>query len=145
MALPADALREPASRFIVHQPSTVPMIPSASEELPLVDRARDSVQDDTADFEFPARSLAATNSKRRAVPGTGGGMRFLNHGGGWPTKLWSRTSLRAERNQLWNRFGLHSLVTTVRESRGSQKTAIRSSNSGKARAVVFSLKGSRSG
>src|SRR5882724_7495633 len=107
-----DALREPASRFLVHQ--TVP-IPADShvirKNLTLVKTALGiSVPDDPADFEFP---IAVTREHELEAEEAAGDNRYviLNPGGGWPTKLWSTDKFGALADQLWNRFQLRSLVT----------------------------------
>ena len=139
-----DALREPASRFLVHQ--TVP-VPADShvirKNLTLVKGALGiSVPNDPADFEFPiAVSREHEREAQAAASGTEGGYAILNPGGGWPTKLWSVDKFGALADQLWNRFRLHSLVTYGPGEAGVAAQVLAASNSGKARALCLSLKG----
>ncbi len=139
-----DALREPASRFLVHQ--TVPVAPDLHvirKNLTLVKSALGiSVPDDPADFEFtiavsPKHGLEAEAAAR----GTEGRYAILNPGGGWPTKLWSADKFGALADQLWNRYGLHSLVTYGPGEAGLAAQVLSASSSGKARSVCLSLKG----
>jgi heptosyltransferase I len=139
-----DALREPASRFLVHQ--TVP-IPSGlhviRKNLTLVESALSiSVPNDATDFEFPigvnsAHELEAEEASR----GTAGGYAILNPGGGWPTKLWGPEKFGALADQLWNRYGLHSLITYGPGEAGLAEQVLSASKTQKARAVCLSLKG----
>ena len=66
---------------------------------------------------------------------------MLNPGGGWPTKLWSAEKFGALADELWNHFGLHSLVTIGPGEDELTERALSSSKSGKAKAVSVSLKG----
>src|SRR5712671_3695626 len=127
-----DTLREPASRFLVHQ--TVPVPPGLHvirKNLTLVRSALGiAVPEEAAEFEFP---IAVTREHeleaQAAANGTDGGYAILNPGGGWPTKLWSADKFGALADQLWNRFGLHSLVTYGPGEAGVAEHAIAASNS----------------
>ena len=137
-----DALREPASRFLVHQTVPVPAgLHVIRKNLTLVKSAMDiSVPDEPAEFEFPiAVSPAHELEAEEAARGT----RYviLNPGGGWPTKLWSADKFGALADQLWNRYGLHSLVTYGPGEAGLAEQVLSASKSGRARAVCLSLKG----
>src|SRR5207253_1176773 len=98
-----DALREPASRFLVHQTiSTPPGLHVIRKNLALVESAVGiSVPDDPSDFEFPievsrAHQLEAAEAAREM----NGRYAILNPGGGWPTKLWSAEKFGALGDQL---------------------------------------------
>jgi lipopolysaccharide heptosyltransferase I len=139
-----DALREPASRFLVHQ--TVPIPPGLHvirKNLTLVKAALNiPVPDDSADFEFPiAVDPTHELEAEEAARGTDKGYAILNPGGGWPTKLWSADKFGALADQLWSRFGLHSLVSYGPGEAGLAEQVLAASSSGKARAVCLSLKG----
>src|SRR6267143_5974208 len=102
-----DALREPASRFLVHQ--TVP-IPAGShvirKNLTLVKTALDiPVPEDSAEFEFPI-SVSQAHELEAEEAARGTRYVILNPGGGWPTKLWSADKFGVLADQLWNRYGL---------------------------------------
>jgi lipopolysaccharide heptosyltransferase I len=139
-----DALREPASRFLVHQ--TVP-IPSGlhviRKNLTLVESALGiSVPNDATDFEFPIAITSAHELEaEQASRGTEGGYAILNPGGGWPTKLWGPEKFGALADQLWNRYGLHSLVTYGPGEAGLAAQVLSASKAEKARSVCLSLKG----
>jgi len=139
-----DALREPASRFLVHE--TVP-IPSGlhviRKNLTLVESALGiPVPDDPDDFEFPIGVNPTHKSEAaEAARGTEGRYAILNPGGGWPTKLWSAEKFGALADQLWNRFRLHSFVTYGPGEAGLAEHVLSRSSSGKAQALCLSLKG----
>src|SRR4030081_1722008 len=107
-----DALREPASRFLVHQ--TVPVPPGLHvirKNLTLVRSALGiDVPEDSAEFEFPI-SVSRAHELEAEEAARGTRYVILNPGGGWPTKLWSADKFGLVADQLSNRYGLHSLVT----------------------------------
>jgi heptosyltransferase I len=137
-----DALREPASRFLVHQTVAIPSgLHVIRKNLTLVKEAVNiSVPDDPADFEFP---IAINRAHELEAKEAAGDSRYviLNPGGGWPTKLWSADKFGTLADQLWNRFQLRSLVTYGPGEAGLAEAVLSASASGKARAVCLSLKG----
>ena len=137
-----DALREPASRFLVHQTVAIPSgLHVIRKNLTLVKEAMNiSVPDEPADFEFP---IAINRAHELEAEEAAGNSRYviLNPGGGWPTKLWSVDKFGALADQLWNRFQLRSLVTYGPGEAGLAAEVLSASASGKARAVCLSLKG----
>jgi lipopolysaccharide heptosyltransferase I len=139
-----DALREPASRFLVHQTVPIPAgLHVIRKNLTLVKSALGiSVPEDPSDFAFPiavnpSHEIEAEESAR----GADRGYAILNPGGGWPTKLWSADKFGALADQLWNRFGLYSLVTYGPGEAGLAEQVLSASSSGKVRSVSLSLKG----
>jgi lipopolysaccharide heptosyltransferase I len=139
-----DALREPASRFLVHQTVSVPpRLHVIRKNLALVESAVGiSVPDESSDFEFPigvsrGHELEAAEAAREM----NGRYAVLNPGGGWPTKLWSAEKFGALADQLWERFGLPSLVTYGPGEAGLAEQVMSASSSANARAVCLSLKG----
>jgi len=139
-----DALREPASRFLVHQTVSIPSgLHVIRKNLTLVKSAVDiPVPGDPSEFEFPiAVSPAHELEADEAARGTDGRYAILNPGGGWPTKLWSADKFGVLADQLWNRYGLHSLLTYGPGEAGLAEQVGSASTSGKARAVCLSLKG----
>jgi lipopolysaccharide heptosyltransferase I len=139
-----DALREPASRFLVHETVPIPTgLHVIQKNLTLVESALGiSVPDDPDDFEFPidlnqAHEFEAAEAARE----TEGRYAILNPGGGWPTKLWSADKFGVLADQLWDRFRLHSLVTYGPGEAGLAEQVLSNSISGKAQGVCLSLKG----
>ncbi|MDX6385232.1 MAG: heptosyltransferase [Blastocatellia bacterium] len=139
-----DALREPASRFLVHQTVPIPAgLHVIRKNLTLVKSALGiSVPEDPSDFAFPiavnpSHEIEAEESAR----GADRGYAILNPGGGWPTKLWSADKFGALADQLWNRFGLYSLVTYGPGEAGLAAQVLSATSSGKVRSVTQSLKG----
>jgi heptosyltransferase I len=137
-------LREPASRFLVHETVPIPTgLHVIRKNLTLVKSALGiSVPDDPDDFEFPiALNQADEFEAAAAARETEGRYVILNPGGGWPTKLWSADKFGALADQLWDRFRLHSLVTYGPGEAGLAEQVLSNSRSGKAQAVCLSLKG----
>ena len=139
-----DALREPASRFLVHQTVAVPNgLHVIRKNLTLVQSALTiAVPEDPSHFEFPIaidskHEIEAEESAR----GTNNNYAILNPGGGWPTKLWSADKFGALADQLWTRFRMQSLVTYGPGEAGLAEQALAASSLGSARAVCLSLKG----
>src|SRR5947208_6855332 len=139
-----DSLREPASRFLVHQTISIPSgLHVIRKNLTLVKSAVGiPVPDDPSEFEFPIaldrrHQLEADEASR----GTDGRYAILNPGGGWPTKLWSAEKFGTLADELWDHFGLHSLVTYGPGEEALANKVLSISRSGKARAVSLSLKG----
>jgi lipopolysaccharide heptosyltransferase I len=139
-----DALREPASRFLVHE--TVPIPPGLHvirKNLELVRTALGiSVPENPEDFEFPIALNQEQQSEADLVArGTEGRYAIMNPAGGWPTKLWSAAKFGVLADQLWDRFQIHSLVTYGPGEVGLAEQALAASVSGKVQPVRLSLKG----
>src|SRR5262245_19079717 len=86
-----EALREPASRLLLHETVPIPeRLHVIRKNLALVEQALGiSVSDEAEDFQFP---IAIDESHEREAANAAGIDRpyaILNSGGGWPTKLWS--------------------------------------------------------
>jgi heptosyltransferase-1 len=139
-----DALREPASRFLLTKTIQVPTRSHVIvKNLALVEGALGlPVPVDPAKFEFPIAITRAHEAEAdEAARGIADGFSILNPGGGWPTKLWSAERFGALADELWTHYGLHSLVTYGPGERELAETVLRASRSGKVRAVSPSLKG----
>jgi lipopolysaccharide heptosyltransferase I len=139
-----EALREPPSRFFLHETVSIPpRIHVIRKNLKLVESAlRIAVPDDPEAFEFPISiDQAHEDEAGRASEGTNGRYAVLNPGGGWPTKLWSAEKFGILADELWAHFGLHSLISTGPGEEELGQRAIATSKSGKARLVQVSLKG----
>lgn len=138
-----NALREPASRLLLHQTVKIPKHSHViRKNLTLVEAALGiPVPLDESDLEFPI--ALDENHEREALEAAGTDARYaiLNPGGGWPTKLWSAEKFGALADELWNHFGLKSLVTAGPGESELAERALSSSRSGAARTVSVSLKG----
>src|SRR6266478_3767723 len=140
----SDGLREPASRFLLHEKISIPPgLHVIRKNLTLARAALDiSGSDDENDFEFPiAITQDHEQEAHEAARGTDGRYAILNPAGGWPTKLWSAEKFGALADELWNHFGLHSLVSYGPGEDTLAARVLSASRSGKARAVSLSLKG----
>jgi heptosyltransferase-1 len=138
-----EALREPPSRFLLHD--TIP-IPERShvirKNLALVEGALGIAIPTVADeFEFPIAVAPEDEREAAEAAGIDPPYAILNPGGGWPTKLWSAEKFGLLADELWNHFGLHSLIASGPGEDELTKRALSSSRSGKARPVSISLKG----
>src|SRR4051812_5998841 len=132
-----EALREPASRLLLHQAVNIPQkLHVIRKNLALVAGALGiAVPSDADNFEFPIALNDAHYSEARSAAGSSQPYAVLNPGGGWPTKLWSAEKFGALADELWNHFRLHSLVTVGPGEDDLAQRALESSRSGKARAV----------
>ncbi len=138
------ALREPPSRLLLHE--SVPIserLHVIKKNLALVEAALNiAILKDEEELEFPITiNQSHTVEADKAASGTAGRYAILNPGGGWPTKLWSAEKFGALADELWNHFGLHSLVTIGPGEDDLANRALLSSKSGKAKSVSVSLKG----
>ncbi len=138
-----EALREPPSRILLHD--TVP-IPERShvirKNLALVAGSLSiPVPTDPEDFEFPIAIDESHEREAAEAVGIEHPYAILNPGGGWPTKLWSAERFGLLADELWNHFGLHSLITSGPGEDELTQRALSSSKSGKAKPVSVSLKG----
>lgn len=136
------ALREPASRFLGHQPLDVPLdahiivknISLAAGALGL------ELDTDPSTFEFPLGTKPAHQREAQVAAGTPP-FALLNPGGGWPTKLWSPERFGRLADALWSEFGLRSLVSYGPGEKMLADRVIAGSESGQTQAVSLSLKG----
>lgn len=139
-----EALREPASRFLLNKTVRVPLRTHVIvKNLTLAAHALGiSIPTDTSRFEFPiATTRAHELEAEEAASETGDRFAILNPGGGWPTKLWSAERFGALADQLWERYGLSSLVTYGPGERELAEKVVQAGRTGRARAVSPSLKG----
>jgi heptosyltransferase-1 len=138
-----EALREPASRFLLDQTVSIPAgLHVIRKNLHLVESALGipALLGET-ELEFPIALDESHEREARAAAGLDGPYAILNPGGGWPTKLWSAEKFGALADELWNHFGLHSLITAGPGEDELAKQALSSSKSGRAKSVSVSLKG----
>jgi lipopolysaccharide heptosyltransferase I len=139
-----EALREPASRFLLTKTVRTPLqahvifknLTLAAASLGI------DVPSDPAEFEFPIVTTREHEEEALGVAeGTGGRFAILNPGGGWPTKMWSAERFGALADELWTNYGLSSLVTYGPGERELAARVLKASRAGKARAASLSLKG----
>ncbi|HEV7859457.1 MAG TPA: glycosyltransferase family 9 protein [Pyrinomonadaceae bacterium] len=139
-----EALREPASRFLLTKTVRTPVQAHVIvKNLTLAAAALGiEVPLDPAEFEFPIATTRAHEAEALEVAaGTGGRFALLNPGGGWPTKMWSAERFGSLADELWTNYGLSSLVTCGPGERELALSVLDASRAGKARAVSLSLKG----
>lgn len=139
-----ESLREPASRILLHETKGIaPQRHVIRKNLALVEAALGIVvPQDAEQMEFPiALDHDSEIEAEAATQGTSGQYAILNPGGGWPTKLWGAEKFGTLADELWNHFGLHSLITSGPGEDELVKRALSSSRSGKTKPVSVSLKG----
>jgi heptosyltransferase I len=138
-----DGLREPASRFFLHKKVSVQAdLHVIRKNLTLVKEALGiSVPDDPGDFEFPITIDHVHELEAEDAVGIDRPYAILNPGGGWPTKLWSAEKFGSLADELWNHFGLYSLVSYGPGEDELAQAVISNAKLAKARAVSVSLKG----
>jgi lipopolysaccharide heptosyltransferase I len=138
-----EALREPASRLLLNETVRTPERPHViTKNLALAQAALGiSVPVSPDGFEFPIAVDETHESEAAGAAGIDRPYVVLNPGGGWPTKLWSAEKFGLLADELWNHFGLHSLVTHGPGEDHLAERALSSSHSGRARPVSISLKG----
>ncbi len=139
-----EELREPPSRLLLHDSVPIPKgLHVIRKNLALVESAlKISIPKDEDGLEFPiAIDQGHEIEAHQAASGTVGRYAILNPGGGWPTKLWSAEKFGLLADELWNHYGLHSLVTSGPGEDELTRRALSTSKSGKAKAVSVSLKG----
>jgi ADP-heptose:LPS heptosyltransferase len=136
------ALREPASRFLLHTQVETPARAHVIEKnLALVAGALGVVvPTDPGDFEFP---IATDESHEREAEEAAAGEPFaiLNPGGNWATKLWSAERFGALADALLTTYGLRSLVTHGPGEAELARRVVASSRLAAARPALLSLKG----
>src|SRR5262252_397037 len=137
------SLREPPSRYLLHETVNIPPnLHVIRKNLTLVESALCiDVPVDESDLTFPIALDEPHEQEATAAAGVDGPFALLNPGGGWPTKLWSAEKFGGLADELWNHFGLRSLVTIGPGEEELARRALSASQSGKARLVSVSLKG----
>ncbi|HEX8249532.1 MAG TPA: lipopolysaccharide heptosyltransferase I [Pyrinomonadaceae bacterium] len=137
-----EALREPASRFLLTDTVSVPRkIHVIRKNLALVHKALKIPVPDT-DFEFPIfTEKTHVEEAEKIVSQTGGNFAILNPAGGWVTKLWHAEKFGALADKLWEENGLISVVTTAPGENALAEKVLKNSQSGKTLAANLSLKG----
>jgi lipopolysaccharide heptosyltransferase I len=139
-----QALREPASRFLLTETVNVPTrINVIRKNLALAAGALGiDVPQDGDEFEFPlAVSAEHEREAAEAAASVDENFAILNVGGGWPTKLWSVERYGVLADALLAEHKLRSLVTYGPGERELAESVIGASRTGAARALSLSLKG----
>lgn len=137
-----EALREPASRFLLTNAVAVPRkIHVIRKNLMLVEKALKIPVPET-DFEFPIfTEKKHVEEAEKIISATGENFAILNPAGGWVTKLWHAEKFGALADRLWEENGLVSVVTTAPNENALAEKVLKNSKSGKVTAANLSLKG----
>jgi lipopolysaccharide heptosyltransferase I len=133
-----DALREPASRFLLTETVRVPANTHViRKNLSLAAGALGiNAPDDAREFEFPIAIGVEHRREAEETINLIGGARFaiINPGAGWPTKLWNPERYGALADALWTNYGLRALVTC---GPGERALAEAVTNASRTRAAVL--------
>ncbi|HEX8160261.1 MAG TPA: lipopolysaccharide heptosyltransferase I [Pyrinomonadaceae bacterium] len=137
-------LREPASRFLLHESVEIP--PRAHvvrKNLALVAVALGvEVPTEAKDFEFPvATNEAHEREAEEAARAVAAPFAILNPGGNWVTKLWGAERFGALADALLATHGLRSLVAHGPGEAELARRVVAASRLGAASGVGLSLKG----
>ncbi len=139
-----EALREPASRFLLTKTIPVPVDSHVIvKNLTLAAGALGiPVPSDPDEFEFPIAINAGHQAEAdSAIKDFQTEYAILNPGGGWPTKLWSPERFGALSDELWTQFGLSSVVTYGPGERELAERVVDAAGLGRAHSRDLSLKG----
>jgi heptosyltransferase I len=138
-----EGLREPACQFLLSRTVPVPRKTHVIQKaLSLLNGALGvPVPVNSTDYEFPIGIHDSHEQEARNVAGDDERYAILNPAGGWPTKLWSAERFGLLADELWQHYGLTSLVTYGPGEAELAGLAVRSSKTQKARAVSLSLRG----
>ena len=139
-----EGLREPPSRFLLSK--TIPIskkLHVVTKNLSLASGALGIPMPESFDeLQFPIGTSEIHRAEAEAAElPIGGNFAILNPGGGWPTKLWSAERFGRLADELWSHHNLHSLIAHGPGEEALAEIALKTSRSGKARAVNLSLKG----
>jgi heptosyltransferase-1 len=137
-----EALREPASRFLLTDRVAVPQkIHVIRKNLTLAQKAL-KIPVPERDFEFPIfTEKSHVEEAEKIVARAGANFAILNPAGGWVTKLWHAEKFGALADRLWEENGLISVVTVAPNENALAEKVLKNSKSGKAFAANLSLKG----
>jgi lipopolysaccharide heptosyltransferase I len=139
-----EALREPASRFLLTEKYAVPARAHVIiKNLTLARKAlKISVPSSPEDFEFPIASEEKHRAEAAAlVARVGANFAVLNPAGGWATKLWAAENFGALADRLWEEQATASVIAVAPQEKALAERVLRASRSGKAFAATPSLKG----
>ncbi|MDQ3012471.1 MAG: glycosyltransferase family 9 protein [Acidobacteriota bacterium] len=105
-----DALREPASRWLLNESVT------ADDDDHVIKKNLRLVEhlgcDISGELEFPiALDVEDEQFADEQVGRCDGALAILNPGGGWPTKLWHTSEFAAIADRLWEAYGIRSAIT----------------------------------
>jgi lipopolysaccharide heptosyltransferase I len=139
-----EALREPPSRFLLHETFTVPLRSNIIvKNLSLTEQALGiTVSYDSKDFEFPIGVSDEYEAEAdNAIETVGEKFAILNPGAGWVTKQWSPEKFGRLSDALWENNKLVSIVTYGPNEEDLAENIVKASRSNKIHAMKLSLKG----
>jgi heptosyltransferase I len=139
-----QALREPFSRFLLTDTIEVPLNQNIIiKNLTLASKALNiSLPTNHSDLTFPIEITNEHEMEAHAiVEQLGKPYAILNPAGGWPTKLWNIERYGTLASGLWERYGLHSIISYGPGEAELAKAVVNACKTNTAHAVTLSLKG----
>src|SRR5438132_4179211 len=142
----ADLREKPSKLFLTEQVETAELEHVIDKNLAL---ARAALQRPVAgeaetlryDYEFPIAVSSDDEGYVEALIETQPGpFAIINHGGGWPTKLWPSERYAELADWLWSECGLRSFVTYGPGEEALARSVASASRSGVARPISSTLK-----
>lgn len=136
------ALREPASRiFLTHGVEIEGPMHVIRKNLKLVSEAL-NIPVPSTDLEFPIFTEPEHVTEAAVtIHKAGGEFAILNPAGGWATKLWPAANFGLLADQLWERYGLSSVVAIGPADGDLGNAVLAASRSGKAIVETLTLRG----
>lgn len=137
-----EALREPASRFLLTGTFEIEKRAHVVvKNLTLAQKAL-NISVPKSDFEFPiytdeSHSLEA----EKIISQTGENFAILNPAGGWETKLWDAEKFGALADRLWEEHKLTSVVATAPNENQLAEKVLKANKTGKIVSATPTLKG----
>lgn len=134
-----DALREPASRWLLTEQASVDDDDHIiKKNLSLVAHLGYSI---AGEYEFPIGLTAADERFAEAqLERCGGDVAIINPGGGWPTKLWNAEGFAAIADRLFESYGWRSVVTYGPGEEALAQSVVSESRSGAVEMLASTLK-----
>lgn len=137
-----DALREPASRFLLTKTFEVETNSHVIVKNLTLARKALNVPVPVDNFEFPISTGAEHRAEaEKIISQAGENFAILNPAGGWATKLWSAEKFGALADRLWEENKLISVVATAPDEQSLAEKVLQASSSGKTLTAMPSLKG----
>lgn len=137
-----EALREPASRFLLTETFGIEKGSHVVEKnLTLAQQALE-ISVPVSDFEFPIQTEKTHRDEaEKIISQTGENFAILNPAGGWVTKLWDAEKFGVLADRLWEENNLTSVVAVAPNEIALAEKVLQANKSGKIILATPTLKG----
>lgn len=137
-----EALREPASRFLLNKKFEIDLKSHVIVKNLALARQALNIPTPEKDFEFPIFTRPEHVSEaEKIISQTGANFAILNPAGGWATKLWQAEKFGELADRLWEENGLTSVVAVAPNEMPLAERVLKANKSGKIVSAAPSLKG----